>query len=48
VLVQIPAVSRSLNLRPLHGTDWALATVAFAVNSKATLGLALRLRRHLD
>lgn len=48
VLVQIPAVSRWLNLRPLHGTDLALVAVAFAVIGLVTLGLASRLRRHLD
>jgi hypothetical protein len=37
-----------LNLRPLHGADWALVAVAFAMIGMATLGLASRLRRHLD
>jgi len=48
VLVQIPAVSRLLNLRPLHGTDWALVAVAFVVIGMVTLALASRLRGHLD
>jgi Ca2+-transporting ATPase len=48
VLVQVPAVSRLLNLRPLHGADWALVAVAFAVIGMLTLGLASRLRHHLD
>ncbi len=48
VLVQIPAVSRWLSLRPLHGTDWALVAVAFAATGLLTLGLASRLRHHLD
>jgi Ca2+-transporting ATPase len=48
VLVQIPVVSRLLNLRPLHGTDWALVAVAFAVIGMLTLVLASRLRQQLD
>jgi Ca2+-transporting ATPase len=48
VLVQIPAISRLLNLRPLHGSDWALGVVAFAVIGMMTLVLASRLRRHVD
>lgn len=48
VLVQIPAVSRLLNLRPLHGSDWALVALAFAVIGMASIGLASRLRRRLD
>lgn len=48
VLVQVPAVSRLLDLRPLHGADWALAAMAFAVTGVVTLGLAARLRHQLD
>jgi Ca2+-transporting ATPase len=48
VLIQVPAGSRLLNLRPLHGADWALVAVAFAMIGMATLGLASRLRRHVD
>jgi Ca2+-transporting ATPase len=48
VLVQIPTASRWLNLRPLHGSDWALAAMAFAVIGMGTLGLASRIRRHPD
>ncbi|HET9642900.1 MAG TPA: HAD-IC family P-type ATPase, partial [Burkholderiaceae bacterium] len=48
VLVQIPEISRLLNLRPLHGTDWALVAAAFAVIGMLTLGLASRLRHHPD
>lgn len=48
VLVQVPAVSRLLNLRPLHGADWALVVVAFTVIGFVTLGLASRLRHHLE
>ena len=44
VLVQIPAVSRLMNLRPLHGTDWALVAVAFVVTGMVTLGLASHLK----
>jgi P-type Ca2+ transporter type 2C len=48
LLVQMPAVSRWLNLRPLHGTDWALGALAFVVIGLTTLGLAARLRHHAD
>jgi Ca2+-transporting ATPase len=48
LIVQTPAISRLLNLRPLHGNDWALAAMAFALISIMTLGVASRLRRHLD
>ena len=48
ILVQIPAISRLLNLRPLHGNDWALVALAFAVIGMVTLGLAARLRHHPD
>ena len=46
MLVQIPAISRLLNLRPLHGADWALVAAAFAVIGMATIGLAWWLRHH--
>ncbi|HJV59612.1 MAG TPA: cation-transporting P-type ATPase [Albitalea sp.] len=48
VLVQIPWVSRVMDLRPLHGTDWALAAMAFAAIGMVTLGLAEQLRRRAD
>jgi Ca2+-transporting ATPase len=48
MLVQMPAISRLLNLRPLHATDWALVAFAFAVTGMLTLGLASRLRHHAD
>ncbi|PNG52339.1 MULTISPECIES: cation-transporting P-type ATPase [unclassified Variovorax] len=48
MLVQIPVASRLLNLRPLHGDDWAMVAIAFAVVGMATLGLASRLRHHPD
>lgn len=48
VLVQIPALSQLLSLRPLHGADWALVVVAFALTGLVTLGLASRLRHPLD
>jgi Ca2+-transporting ATPase len=48
VLVQVPALGRWLNLRALHGADWALVVAAFALTGVATLGLAARLRRHAD
>ncbi len=48
VLVQVPVLSRLLNLRPLHGADWALVALAGVVTGLATFGLASRLRRHPD
>ena len=48
LLVQIPAASRLLNLRPLHGADWALVAVSFAVIGVLSLGLASRLEKHPD
>jgi Ca2+-transporting ATPase len=48
VLVQVPAASRLLNLRPLHGSDWALVALAFVVTGLLTLGLAVRFRRRPD
>ena len=48
MLVQIPAFSRTLNLRPLHGSDWALVALAFVVVGLTTLGLAAQLRHHSD
>lgn len=48
MLVQIPAASRLLNLRPLHGNDWSLVAVAFTVIGMLTLALASRLRLHPD
>jgi hypothetical protein len=46
VLVQVPVLSRFLNLRPLHGTDWALVAVAFVVVTAVTRALASRMRQH--
>lgn len=48
ILVQVPLTSRLLNLRPLHPSDWALVTLAFAGVLLATLGLASRMRRGPD
>ncbi|HEY0817130.1 MAG TPA: cation-transporting P-type ATPase [Rhizobacter sp.] len=48
VLVQVPAISGLLNLRPLHGTDAALVLVAFAFIVMLTLALASRLRAQRD
>lgn len=48
VLVQVPAISGVLNLRPLHGADWALAVAAFAAVATITLVLAARLRQRPD
>jgi Ca2+-transporting ATPase len=47
VLVQVPVLSRLLNLRPLHGADWALVGAAFAVVAVITFALASRLRQRL-
>lgn len=44
VLVQVPAISRILNLRPLHGADWVLLTLAFAAIGLLALAVASRLR----
>lgn len=44
MLVQIPAMSRLLNLRPLHGADWTLVACTFAVIATATFALSSRLR----
>jgi Ca2+-transporting ATPase len=44
VLVQVPAISRILNLRPLHGADWALLAIAFAAIGLLALAVASRLR----
>ena len=46
-LIQVPVLSRLLHLRPLHGADWALVALAFAVTAVLTLGLAARFRHHL-
>jgi len=48
VFVQVPVLSRLLNLRPLHSSDWALVAVGFAVVALVTHGLALRLRQHTN
>lgn len=48
MLVQIPVMSRLLNLRPLHGADWALVALASGVLGLMTLALASRWRRHAD
>lgn len=48
ILVQVPVTSRLLNLSPLHGADWALVALAFAVTGLMTLVLAARLKRHAD
>jgi Ca2+-transporting ATPase len=47
-LVQIPALSRLLNLRPLHGADWALVVAAFAGSVVITLAVVSRLHRHQE
>lgn len=44
VLVQVPAISSILNLRPLHGADWALLAFAFAAIGLLALAVASRLR----
>ncbi|HEX5685018.1 MAG TPA: cation-transporting P-type ATPase [Ideonella sp.] len=47
-LVQIPAVSHLLSLRPLHATDWVLLAIASALVALLTFGLAARLKHHLE
>ncbi|HEY0884309.1 MAG TPA: hypothetical protein VGE20_03450, partial [Ramlibacter sp.] len=44
MLVQVPVMSRLVNLRPLHGADWLLVAVALGVIGIATVALASRLR----
>ena len=41
-LVQIPALSRLANLRPLHGTDLAWVALVFVVTALLAFGLAAR------
>lgn len=48
VLVQVQMLSGLLHLRPLHGSDWALVALAFAVTGLLSLGLAVRFRRRPD
>lgn len=45
LLVQMPVVSRWMNVRPLHVTDWGLVGVVGAVTCIATLLLASHMRR---
>jgi len=45
VLVQIPVLSRLLNLRPLHAADWALVAGVLAVSAVAAALVAARLNR---
>ncbi len=45
VLVQVPLFSRLLNLRPLHGADWALVAGVFAASAVAAALVAARLNR---
>jgi len=47
-LVQIPLLSRLLNLRPLHAADWLLVAAAFTASIAITLLVASRLNRHPD
>ena len=48
LLVQVPTLSRWLNLQPLHRADWALVALSFAAIGMVTHGLASRLRHHPD
>lgn len=45
LLVQVPAFSHWLSLRPLHADDWALVVFGFAVAGALALALAARLKR---
>lgn len=44
LLVQWPALSHWLSLRPLHAGDWAMAALVFAGITMASAGLAAHLR----
>ncbi|MGD9835586.1 MAG: cation-translocating P-type ATPase [Piscinibacter sp.] len=44
-LVQIPVLSRLLNLRPLHAADWALVAGVLAASAVAAALVAARLNR---
>ncbi|MEJ8836094.1 cation-translocating P-type ATPase [Ramlibacter sp. AN1133] len=48
VLVQVPRLGRLLNLRPLHGSDWALLVLALAIITVLTLVVASSLRHGPD
>ncbi|HEY0824958.1 MAG TPA: cation-transporting P-type ATPase [Ramlibacter sp.] len=48
LLVQFPASSRLLNLRPLHAADWALVALACVAVALVSLGMAARIRRERD
>jgi Ca2+-transporting ATPase len=45
LLVQVPALSKLLHLRPLHGADWALVVAGGALVTVASVMLSSRLRR---
>jgi Ca2+-transporting ATPase len=45
LLVQVPALSKLLHLRPLHGADWALVVAGGALVTVASVVLSSRLRR---
>jgi Ca2+-transporting ATPase len=48
LLVQVPWMSRLLNLRPLHATDWLLASAALVAVCAVTLALSARVQDHKD
>lgn len=47
-LVQIATLSRLLNLRPLHGADWALVAAAFGASVAIALAVGSWLNRDQD
>lgn len=48
VFVQVRAISRLLDLRPLHGADWALVALLASLIAAMTFILASHLKRRLD
>ena len=45
VMVQVPPISRLLNLSPLHAADWAIVAVSGVLVALTTRGLAVRMGR---
>ena len=46
VMVQVPPISRLLNLSPLHAADWAIVAVSGVLVALTTRGLAVRMGRY--
>lgn len=45
--VQLPALSQSLNLQPLHASDWMLVTLAFFASVLLSMAVSSKLMRQL-